>query len=283
MSKTGVIFDIMQMEVFDGPGIRTTVFFKGCPLRCQWCHNPEGLSFSPQMMVSVDSCIHCGNCISVCKHPEHCIHCGECIPVCPLRLRRIAGTRYTARELATILLRNTDVLTMNQGGITFSGGEPLAQHEFLIELIAELQGIHTAIETSGYCPPLDFQEVINRLDYIIMDIKMVNSTLHRQYTGADNTIILQNLKYLGESGKPFVIRIPLMPGVNDTDENLSATAKLVQGMAMLQKVELLPYHQTAGAKYAMVGMQYNPTFRTELSPYRNLSFFADMGIKCSVL
>jgi pyruvate formate lyase activating enzyme len=283
MSKTGIVFDIKQMAVFDGPGIRTTVFFKGCPLRCQWCHNPEGLSFFPQLMVSHNSCIHCGNCTAACSHPNQCVNCGECVSVCPLRLRRIAGTRYTAKDLAGILLQNKDILQANQGGVTFTGGEPLAQHEFLLELIDELEGMHTAIETSGYCAPESFKSVIDRLDYVIMDIKLVDSGLHKQYTGVDNELILKNLSYLGRSGKPFVIRVPLIPGVNDTDDNINATAELVQGMECLQKVELLPYHQTAGAKFSMIGEQYSPSFNTEQPANRNTSCFANHGIACSVL
>ena len=283
MNTMGTIFDISQFAVFDGPGIRTTVFFKGCPLRCQWCHNPEGLSFTPQLMVSHHSCIHCGNCVKVCSHPEGCISCGECITACPLRLRKLCGTQYTPEDLAKLLLKDKDFLERNGGGITFSGGEPLAQPYFLLELIEQLGDIHTAIETSGYCDSEVFQSVVAKLDYIIMDIKLVDSIKHKQYTGVSNEKIIRNLEYLKTCNKPFVIRVPLIPGVNDTNENLTQTALLLKDAPKLIKVELLPYHKTAGSKYSMVNMVYAPTFDINQKANINTTCFTDHGISCMVL
>jgi len=283
MSEMGLIFDIKQFAVFDGPGIRTTVFLKGCPMRCQWCHNPEGISFHPQLMISTSSCIHCGRCSLVCNHPKKCIACGVCVDVCPLHLRRISGTYYTALELAELLLRDKDFLIMNQGGITLSGGEPLAQPKFLHELLDYLSEIHTAIETSGYCSSEIFKSIITKVDYVMMDIKMKDRKLHRKYTGVDNEIILQNLEYLKSCCKEFAIRIPLIPGVNDTNENLTQTAMLLKGVKSLTKVELLPYHKTAGAKYGMLGMKYNPDFDVESTPNCNKEIFENFDIPCEVL
>ena len=144
----GVIFDLKQLAVFDGPGIRQTVFLKGCPLRCRWCHNPEGLSPHPQLMVGA-SCTHCGRCRAVCRH-ESCVACGECVPVCPLRLRHIAGETVTAEELAERLRRDSAYYAACGGGVTFSGGEPLMQGEFLLEVLEQIPEMHTCIETSGY-------------------------------------------------------------------------------------------------------------------------------------
>lgn len=281
--REGIIFDIKQMAVFDGPGIRTTVFFKGCPLRCQWCHNPEGLSPSPQLMVSRNSCLHCGRCEAVCPHPDGCTSCFACVEVCPLHLRKIAGERYTAERLAQVLRKNEDILRKNGGGVTFSGGEPLMQAEFLLETAALLGGLHTAIETSGYAPGEVFRRVIGQLDFVMMDLKLIDREQHRHYVGADNGLILENLEQLKRSGKPFVIRVPLIPGVNDTEENLTATARLLQDAERLEKVELLPYHQTAGAKYTMLGMEYQPDFDPGRPARAMTECFTRMGIPCTVL
>lgn len=283
MSTIGTIFDISQFAVFDGPGIRTTVFFKGCPLRCEWCHNPEGLFFTPQMMVSHQSCIHCGKCSGVCSHPEVCINCGECVTVCPLHLRKLCGTQYTPENLAKILLKDKDFLKRNGGGITFSGGEPLAQPSFLLELLEWLGDIHTTIETSGYCDPEVFQSVLTKLDYIIMDIKLVDSIEHKLYTGVNNEKIIKNLEYLKTCKKPFVVRVPLIPGVNDTNENLTETALLLKDAPNLIKVELLPYHKTAGSKYSMINKVYAPTFNINQKVNTNTTCFTDHGISCMVL
>lgn len=279
----GIVFDIKQMAVFDGPGIRTTVFLKGCPLRCQWCHNPEGLSFQPQLMVSENGCLKCEKCVSICKHPEACVSCGECIRVCPLRLRKIAGTKMSSEELVAELLRDREYLKTCGGGVTFSGGEPTAQPMFLLECLKKLSSMHRVIETSGYCEPQWFLRILKELDLVIMDIKIVDAKKHEQYTGVSNQVILQNLEQLKESGKPFWIRIPVIPGVNDSEENLRATAELLKNAKNLEKVELLPYHKTAGAKYKMVGADYNPEFNTEGEPNMNQKIFTDMGIKCECL
>ena len=182
---TGTVFDIKEFAVFDGPGIRTTVFLKGCPLRCQWCHNPEGLSPKPQLMVSSASCVHCGACSRVCKHPDNCIACGACVPYCRLGLRKIAGTVWTVEELAERLQRDADVYQMSGGGVTFSGGDPLMQWDFVSEVISCLKGIHTAIETSGYTSDEIFRQAMGTLDLIMMDWKVSDPVKHLHYTGVD--------------------------------------------------------------------------------------------------
>ena len=279
----GTIFDIKQFAVFDGPGIRTTVFLKGCPLRCEWCHNPEGLSFSPQIMVSKSACTHCGRCEAVCPSPSRCLVCGKCVRACPAGLRRVCGKRIEAADLAAKLLRDRAYLEMQGGGVTFSGGEPTAQGEFLLECLRLLRPMHRAVETSGFCDPDLFREILGELDYVIMDIKLTDDALHQRYTGVGNHRILRNLESLKRSGKPFRIRIPVIPGVNDTEENFRETARLLTDAAALDFVELLPYHQTAGAKYEMVGMDFSPSFRTDRPPNTDTAPFAEYHIPCKVI
>lgn len=247
----GVIFDIKEMAVHDGPGIRTTVFFKGCPLRCKWCHNPEGLSSEPQLMFKEARCIKCGRCMTKCGHPE-CQPFGRCIHICPQNCLEITGRTVEAKDLAKELKETAEILGDSFGGFTFSGGEPLAQPKFLIELINELKGCNLCIETSGYAPNEIFQEVIKGLDYIIMDIKLADSEQHKRFTGVGNEIILSNFAFLKNSGKPYLIRTPLIPNITDTDENLDAIKKLIGASDW----ERLPYNKMAGAKYKMLGMKY---------------------------
>lgn len=280
MSTEGIIFDIKQFAVFDGPGIRTTVFLKGCPLRCMWCHNPEGLSFQPQLMVSQNGCSHCGRCKEACSHPDHCTLCGACVRACPNRLRKICGEPVTAEQLAAKILKDKEYLTNEGGGVTFSGGEPCGQPDFLLECLERLESMHRAIETSGYCDPDIFKKIIDRVDYIIMDLKLMDEKEHKHYTGVSNQKILKNLEQVKHSGKPFRIRIPVIPGVNDTEQNFRKTAEAVSGVENLEFVELLPYHQTAGAKYEMVNRVYRPTFDVEQAPDLNIRIFEEMGVPC---
>lgn len=248
---TGTVFDIKEMAVHDGPGIRTTVFFKGCPLRCLWCHNPEGLSREPQLMYKESRCRHCGLCRKPCNHPE-CKPFGRCLHICPDNLLTVSGRNITASELAEELKKSAEPMGDNFGGFTFSGGEPLMQAEFLLETVDKLAGCHLCIETSGYAKQDIFCGVIEKLDFIIMDIKLADSEMHKRYTGVGNEKILANFKLLKESGKPYLIRTPLIPGITDTPENLKAIKELIGDSAW----EQLPYNTMAGAKYKMLGMSY---------------------------
>ena len=289
--STGIVFDIKEFAVFDGPGIRTTVFFKGCSLRCRWCHNPEGFSFKPQLMVSPVSCTHCGKCGAVCPcpvkpapfPPRDCSLCGRCILVCPMGLRRVCGVEYTAEELAKKLLKDAVYLKNNGGGYTVSGGEPMEQAEFLLELLGKLRGNHRAIETSGYCPRDFFLGVLKELELVLMDLKIIDSKKHQDFTGTDNTVILENLELLKGSLKPHIIRIPVIPSMNDDEKNFEAIAELLRDDKGLVRLELLPYHKTAGAKYPMLNMVYEPGFDVEQTPNYNTSIFLLRGIPCQVI
>jgi pyruvate formate lyase activating enzyme len=271
MSK-GFIFDIEEFAVHDGPGIRKTVFIKGCPLRCNWCHNPEGLSFKRELMVSLGSCINCGTCTELCKNKE-CTSCGRCVDVCPLHLRKICGTEYEAKDLARELLKGKDILEKCNGGITLSGGEPMAQPEFLLELVEYLKALHIAVETSGYAPKNTFKKILDSVDLVLMDIKHTDPVVHKAVTNVDNELILSNLRYLCSTNKAFYIRIPLIPGINDKNENMEKTAALLKDAKSLIRVELLPYNKTAGAKYLMLGKEYKPVFDVDQKPNAYLGPF----------
>lgn len=245
---TGVVFDIREFTVHDGPGSRVTVFLKGCPLRCRWCHNPEGLSPRPQLMKKVNQCTGCGNCWIPCDH-EECQKFGVCLHACPRGLLSISGKVWRADALAEHLRAYAPMLP--DGGVTFSGGEPLLQGNFVAEVAGKLQ-MHRALQTSGFAPESTFRNVLDHMDFVLMDIKLADPQIHKHYTGVDNASILRNYKILLQSGKPHVIRVPLIPGITDTKENLTAIGRLTQH----SKVELLRYNPLAGAKYPMVGMEY---------------------------
>ena len=279
----GTIFDIKEFAVFDGPGIRTTVFMKGCPLRCQWCHNPEGLKPEPQLTVSPASCLHCGKCAAHCPTPGRCTACGTCVPVCRKGAIRIVGERVKASEAAARVLRHARVLNMNGGGVTFSGGEALLQPDFVLAVRARLDGLHAAIETSGYAPGDVFVRVAARMDLVMLDIKHADPAAHRRWTGVDNAPILENLDRLKALGVPFRARVPVIPGVNDSAANFEATARLLADAPRLECVELLRYNRSAGAKYGLLGRRYAPCFDEQAEPNMDTEIFAGYGIKAVIL
>lgn len=251
--QKGTVFDIKEMAVHDGPGIRTTVFFKGCPLKCIWCHNPEGLKAEPQLMYKEQRCIKCDACKTDCSHSE-CKPFGRCIHMCPCNCLSVSGKTYTTAEIIEILSEYKKTMGDTFGGVTFSGGEPLFQPDFLYDLIVNAReiGIHTCIETSGFASEEIFKKIVDALDFVIMDIKLIDDALHKKYTGVSNKQILKNFEYLKSSGKPYIVRTPLIPKITDTPENLMAIKKIIGDSSW----EQLPYNSVAGAKYKMLGLEF---------------------------
>ena len=248
----GVIFDIKEFTLHDGPGSRTTVFFKGCPLHCIWCHNPEGMDVSPTLMVKENLCTHCGACKKPCDHPD-CQPFGRCLHICPKNCISVAGRTVTAGTLADRLARQKDFFGAD-GGVTLSGGEPLRQPAFAAALGVLLReaGVHTALQTSGYASEEAFRTVLDAVDYVLIDLKLADEDAHIRYTGVSNKPIHRNLAVLRTSGKPFVLRIPLIPGIVAEKENIAALAALAGD----DPVELMPYNPYAGAKYKMTGKEF---------------------------
>lgn len=278
----GRVFSIEEFSVYDGPGIRTTVFLKGCPLRCSWCHNPEGQSAQREVVRSANGCVHCGMCEKYAEHADGRIrYTEESISHCPRHLLRESGKDYTPEELVSLLLKNEEIL--KNGGITFSGGEPLMQHEFVLACFSLLEGrLHRALQTSGYCEPSVFRTVAERTDYFLFDIKLLDEREHIRYVGASNRNILENFRYLASSGKNFTVRVPLIPSVTDTEENTEAIAVFLQSCSV-SAVELMPYNKLAGSKYALVGRTYTPDFDPTVPVCLRTELFEHYGIEASVL
>lgn len=304
MRVDGIVFEVREFCLHDGPGIRTTVFFKGCPLRCAWCHNPEGLTPEPELLVNRAACTGCGACEKACPlggsaqrrpngadtpdssrafQPADCTACGACVAVCPQGCRRVCGRRVSAESLADELRRNEAFFLQYNGGVTFSGGEPLMQAAFAVSLATRLRPVHVAVETSGYASPERYRDVVQAVDLVIQDLKHPDAEEHRRYTGVDPAPIWTNLAWLKASGKPFIARIPLIPGVNDAPETLAGFADLLVGPSGLTGVELLPYHLTAGAKYALVGLEYAPPFDPDRPLNADPAPFIARGLPCRVM
>lgn len=270
----GNIFDIKRFAVHDGDGIRTTVFFKGCPLRCRWCHNPEGLFAEPVLSYTAHNCVNCGACAKVCKahtieDGHHCFDrtkcsgCGNCTGVCVGGALKLYGSRVEVQDLLPTLLRDKGFYLETNGGVTLSGGECLCQPEFCEKLLRQLkeQDIHTAVDTSGFVSRKALDAVMPYTDIFLYDIKAVDEEIHIKCTGQSNRLILENLKYLNRCQKAIEVRIPLIPGMNDGE--IDGIAELLSGLEQLTKVRVLPYHRYAEDKYTAMGIKYEmPDFPT---------------------
>ena len=271
-APSGMVFNIMRFSVHDGPGIRTTVFLKGCPLQCAWCHNPEALSGAKEMLFRPDRCIACGDCMNVCpRHaivekggkyetlPELCARCGTCADACAADAREVIGREMTVDGVMREVERDAPFYRESGGGVTFSGGEPLLQHRFLILLLnaSALRGFHTIVDTAGYASPDVLFRVAQLTDLFFYDLKSVDEEIHRRFTGVSGALIRGNLERLASWGKRVVIRMPIVPGVNDSRANLEAAGRFIASLGNVIEVQLLPYHTTGVDKYARLGIPYS--------------------------
>ena len=271
------ITNIQKFSIHDGDGIRTTVFFKGCPLKCEWCHNPETQRFEKEMQVDREKCTGCGTCASVCPNgavrmtedhrpswdPKACTYCGKCENFCPAGVREIVGREYTVKELTKELMKDQMFYEESGGGVTFSGGEVMSMDmDFILAMAKELkrQDVTLTIDTCGYVPYERFEKILPYVNTFLYDVKVMDPELHKKYMGTDNKLILENLIRLSQDGARIYIRIPTIKEVNGNEENMKETiAFLKQHDIHPAGVNLLPYHDTGSGKYAKLDMEYKGT------------------------
>jgi pyruvate formate lyase activating enzyme len=267
----GTITEIQRFSVHDGPGIRTTVFFKGCNLRCFWCHNPETHAATPELQLYPERCIACGACLTACErgcheqangirvfHRERCAACGRCADECFAEALVLVGREVSVDDVMAEVLADRPFYENSGGGITLSGGEPLLQAEFAEALLraCHAEGIHTAVETAAQLPWATIEPLLPLVDLVMLDIKALDEDVHRHATGAGNRRILENARRLGERGKPLIVRTPVIPGVNDSPEAIGAIAAFAATLPSLLYYELLPFHPMAAGKYDSMERAY---------------------------
>ena len=282
---TGTIFNIQKFCVNDGPGIRTTIFFKGCPLRCVWCHNPESKKAAPEVFYNASKCVKCGKCMAKCEtcahtfsedshtyNREKCIVCGKCCDACPTEALEVAGYTITAEEAIKNVLKDKIFYDNSGGGMTLSGGEPMMQFEFALELMkkAKESGLHTCMETCGFADSEKYREIAEYTDIFLFDYKITNPEDHKKYTGVSNEKILKNLFMLDEMGKNTVLRCPIIPTINDNDEHLFAIAETANRLRNILEVNIEPYHPLGSGKSEMLDMDY---------PLKDLTFPEEDTVK----
>ena len=262
MGIKGTLFHIKPFAIHDGPGIRTTLFFKGCPLQCAWCHNPEGLSPSPHLLLHPDRCIACHACMDICPEGSPfnattleptCPLCGACISACPAQARELIGASKTVEEVMARVLKDRLFFQTSGGGVTFSGGEPLSQPEFLIALLTACgnEALHRTVDTSGHAPRSVLTEVARKTDLFLFDLKHMDSKKHLRFTGVGNETILSNLAFLSEKKANLWVRMPLIPGFNDDKKAISQAGDFLSGLDLPPPVRLLPYHNHQKVKDAL--------------------------------
>ncbi len=268
--KKATIISIMRGSLHDGPGIRTTVFFKGCPLRCMWCHNPESWTGQPQLFFNRDRCVDCMACVGVCPTGAHqtadnrhtvkfglCIACGKCVEVCNYGALSIYGYRQGVKDIFDEVKNDMDFYKASGGGVTLSGGEPMLQPEAALELLKMCReaGIHTCLETCGYASWKHYEKLLPYTGIFLFDYKDTGSGRHKKLTGVDNGLILSNLELLYKKGAEIILRCPLIPGVNDTEDHLRGIAGLAEKYPRLMGIEIMPYHNMGVSKGAGIGLE----------------------------
>lgn len=295
-SPRGIIFNIQRFSIHDGPGIRTTVFLKGCNLRCLWCHNPESVQKQPEVQFFPEKCLACGSCSEICPEGaqlqngnqriylrELCKACGKCVQDCFSDALVMSGEERGLDEVLADIRKDEEYYRSSGGGVTFSGGEPLLQPDFVHDLLLECRrlGIHCAVDTAGNVAWQTFERIAPLADLFLYDVKAFHAPIHRTATGVGNRLILANLKKLAGLGKPIWVRIPVVPGINDAPEEILEIARFLQPLKAIERVELLPFHSLGAEKYASLGREYtaqgiNVPRAADLDPL--LEIFADHQI-----
>ena len=297
----GRIFEIQRFSIHDGPGIRTTVFLKGCPLKCRWCHNPEGISPKPHLSFLPDKCIGCGYCLKACRRHGHkmvegrhvldrdvCEVCGACTRECYAGALELVGRDVTVVEVLDEVMRDKPFYQTSGGGLTLSGGEPLMQFEFTEALLkgAKAEGIHGCIETSGFADFSRFERLLPLVDLFLYDIKDMDEARHIQFTGVSNDLILRNVKALHDRGAKVRLRLPIIPGWNDRDDHFQGVAGLAKAMPNLEGVQIMPYHVLGISKLDRMGFRRSDWAESRMPEPDTVAGwvarFAEFGLKVDV-
>jgi pyruvate formate lyase activating enzyme len=294
----GIIFNIQRFSVNDGPGIRTTVFLKGCPLRCRWCHNPESIAPNPQLLYREDRCIGCGDCVKACKQravslldnrsvtsAELCRSGGDCASTCYAEARELVGKELSVAEVMHEVEKDVVFFDESNGGVTFSGGEPLLQHEFLLALLqaSKETSLHTVVDTTGYTSPKILERVMPFVDLFLYDLKTVDEAKHKQYTGVSNRLILDNLHMLVSQAVEVIVRVPVIPGINDSPRDIEQIGDFVARIGGIRELQLLPYHQTGLEKYRRLGMEYSMPQAIPPTPERMNEIASELADKIELV